>query len=350
MSSIRVWRICSRANLRSLRLHLKPSHLLKCLQQLSSLGKIESLHFRLDSADELRKIDFNVRSFSPLPRLKNAVVYGWSCSVRCHPFLNLIGAQLENLKFMESYPFDLFSVLSTDCPLLLDLTVEGGSGYDRKDLPNSNLQTVSAMNPTPSIVSFTFRGSALPTNGFTSFFGLRRLELLDWTASPQLLVAALKSLPSQLLYLEINILGELLHSILLSITTSAPNLRSLIVRIRSSKNSQVVPLLEFEDVTLLAKNCFCLNDLQFIGGYLSLSAEVLVHFATMKRLTKLTIPANDVVIESLSSFLNQAEYLEELKLLIVDSDDAIRLEEMEDRLQSICEMFPAIRISLQDGW
>ncbi len=339
LNSRRAWKICSLANLRSVRLHLRLSHFLKSLQKLGISGKVEALHFRLDNFDHSKRFSYPAKDFPSLPKLSSLVIYNWPIQVKISPFLHVLGPRLKTLKFMESCPSDIFTTLHEEYLKITNLVIEVTQAHSDD---RTKIERI-VMKPTPSITHFTLRGSVLPPNGFNAFVSMKRLELLDWyedSASMKIF----QTIPQTLLELEINVSDKILSGLISSIGNNTPNLQSLVVRVNCTEKTRRE--LEINAMTSLTKNCSNLMNFQLIGC-LYLSVEAFSRLIELKLLKKLALPLTEEILLVLPTFLSQTEYLEEIILQSIESD-ASKWESIEEQLLSISELNPAVRITLQE--
>lgn len=235
--------------------------------------------------------------------------------------------------------FDIFTTMHEECPKITNLVIEVTKAHSN-DL--TKIESI-VMKPTPSITNFTLRGHVLPPNGFNAFVSMKRLELLDWyedSASMKIF----QTIPQTLLELEINVTDKILSGLISSIGHNIPNLQSLVVRVNGTE--KIRRELDINAMTSLTKTCSNLMNFQLIGC-LHLSVEAFSRIIELKLLKKLALPLNEEILLVLPTFLSQTEYLEEIILQSIESD-ASKWESIEERLLSISELNPAVRITLQE--
>ena len=308
---------------------------------------------RLDKRN-IEKIRFPGNLKTPSLRLLSTVtIFGWPDIVSDSLF-RVIGPFLRELKLLESFPLDLFHCLKSFCPVLETLMVEG--------IPDISFQPLAEfefLNLTQLCIYGTcFRvHSKLKLPRLSRFEYLNKGEYMPNTVEE--IQNTISNLPCELKELEVSINYRLVNSLFLEISKYLKTLLSLVIHISGGFNSsyeEARPEINLVSIQQFSGSSPHLRILEILDGAVGFEDGAFLSLINFQHIQKLVLFYQEKLVDELPYLLNRCEDLTEItfyancEFLENSQNNFARWQSMEDRLCRISEMYPAVKISLQDSW
>lgn len=337
------------------------------------------------------------------PHLESLTIFSWPSEIPSSKLFQFIGNHLITLKLMESFPFDLFQSIKDYCPILTTLVVEGTPPISFEPFTEIDYPTLKTL----CIYNTNFRlTKPLKLSALQRFEYSNKGEYMPNNFQEiQLTIANLPSLTLKELNITINshFINELLQEIA---SQHFMKLESLNVEL-IERDDDLSPNISYQTMLEFSKQCSLLQSLEISGGLVGFDPNAFLLLKNFKYLHKVMLLYEDAIIDVLPTFLN--DHLEICEIIFYsnaeDLDDGdqqdqednnnnnnthhthhqnhhhlhhhfenessssssgnnnnhhhndvnnhhglVKWQMMEERLEKISEMFPGVKITLQDSW
>jgi hypothetical protein len=114
--------------------------------------------------------------------------------------------------------------------------------------------------------------------------------------------------------------------------------------------------ISVETVRALQSGCPALRSLELSGALVSFDTSAFLQLAHCPQLRRLKVLYEEALVDALPALLTGADFLDEVVFYenaadFLDEQVVVQAwEHMEERLQTVSEQFPAVRIGLTDNW
>lgn len=360
--------IMNLAPIQSLSVHLPYELFGNLLMLLLNRNSVKNLHLRFRTRDDSYKNDnankslqliLNKHGFSP--NITELTICGWPVASlkldedetydrlfveATQTFFSLYGKKLVSLKFMESSPKIVFSIVRNVCSSINNLEVEGCQCVN--DLINLSSSTLK---------SLCLRNTDVRLTGHFDLPQLERFEYSDRNSSsiyelPDHINELITSIPSgKLKELELNISSVHANCLLNAIAKTFKQLENLTIHLPDTdKSEDLPPDIESSSVKLLCKGCPNLASFEIIDGVIGFAENAFEILAEFPKLQRIKVLYDDSVILSLPTLLSKSNSIRQIILLENATELSSEWDVMEENLKKISENFPSVIITLMDCW
>lgn len=359
------WNIIAYTNMEFLRIHLPYTRLESCANVMLHSRTLRSAHlrFRFDGSTFSDQL---IHSHSKDSCLESLTIFGWpkvgnrATGQRlpsCHNLFRLFGSSLKSIKFKESCPQDIFESILSFANQLNSVEVEGQ--LNSMALQNFTSETIVFLSLIDSKCKLDFP-LRLPS--------LQKFEYLNKSANSNLwesvtdVLNAISSIPSTVTDLNFSVASEYGNQFIAAVGKRFPVLERLSVSLSDNESSAganaIVPAdINSLSMSNLCANCQSLRCVEISGGIVGVDLAAFKLLAHLPLLRRVILLYNEEIVNELPHTLNSGSNLEEIIFfenageIMSENGNTNRWEQMEDAINDLAELFPALSIRLDDyGW